>query len=72
MKTEIKLLDIIKQNHTMETIRKQELHSTEDFETLHTLYLSYNVVVKETFAIDCEILYSEFYYMVLQRFERNC
>ena len=70
MKTSIRLLDLIKQCRTMNTIRTQELNSTEDFETLQTLYSAYvDIAMENLVSKPDDQLYSEFYQQVLQRFE---
>jgi hypothetical protein len=70
MKNPIKLLDLIKQCRTMNTIRVQELNSTEDFETLKTLYSAYVDTAMENLVQETpsEQDYVDFYYEVLQRF----
>lgn len=72
MKNTIKLLDLIKQCRTMNTIRVQELNATEDFETLQTLYSAYVDTAMENLVREpAEQLYVEFYHKVLQKFEEN-
>ena len=72
MKTSIKLLDLIKQCRTMNTIRTQELNSTEDFETLQTLYSAYvDIAMEDLVSKPNEQLYVEFYKKVLEKFESS-
>ena len=69
MKTTVKLLDIVKECRTMNTIRVQELASTVDPHTLLALYKAYTSTVMEGLTQHSgeEVKYSEFYQRVLSK-----
>lgn len=70
MKTQITILDLIKQCRTTEVIWRQELGFTENKEALKTLLDSYVQVAMITMN-DEEVEYKQFYDMVLEKFEEN-
>jgi len=68
MKNTTSLLDIIKDCRTMDIIRKQELNSTKDHDTLQHLFSTYVEVSMENLVDNPdEIPYYDFYRKVVNK-----
>lgn len=68
---QLTILDIIKDSSVTKTIWKQELNSTQDYDTLKQLLNAYTTVAMESLyreQPDSELQYLEFYNKVLKKF----